>query len=199
MRTRMQSLGLLGRALNAAGDAELDAMVESLDADRRDALGQLSATDADSIREAVKGSGRLDGTMESVAAVLTEGCLADCVEQLGDHADHPTSDELRAVLPGLIERHGLAATRLMLASTVTGEANASAIIRDLLKSDDVVKLPPAEPPPAVVLHRSGDDEQASQAREALLQRRKRQRKHKQAEARARRDQAREARQAKTKR
>ena len=74
--------------------------------------------------------------------------LADCIKELGDHADNPTSDQLRAVLPGIVERHGLGITRVMLASTVTGEAQAAPVIRDLLKHDDALKLPPAETRPA---------------------------------------------------
>jgi hypothetical protein len=38
----------------------------------------------------------------------------------------------------------VAVTRIMLAATVAGEAPASAIIRDLLKSDELVALPKAE-------------------------------------------------------
>ena len=95
------------------------------------------------IREAA-GKGRIDGTMESLGLVLTDASLADCIEQLGDHADNPSSEQLRAVLPGLVERHGLGVTRLMLASTLAGEAAASAVIRDLLKHDETVQLPPAE-------------------------------------------------------
>ena len=48
--------------------------------------------------------------------------LADTIEQLGDKADLPSHDDLKEVLPGIIERHGLAATRMMLASAVAGDA-----------------------------------------------------------------------------
>ncbi|MBA3802239.1 MAG: hypothetical protein H0X22_04945 [Acidimicrobiia bacterium] len=187
-RTRLQSLGLLGRAFQAATDEELDAMVAALDDDHRDALTELGATDAASVRTAAA-EGRIDGTMESLAVVLVDACLADCIEQLGDHADNPSSDELRDVLPGIIERHGVAETRIMLASTVAGEANASAIIRDLLKSDDDVKLPPAEEPPVVVFERHRDDDDPD--RQALLARRREQRKAKQDAARVRREQSRQ--------
>ena len=187
-RTRLQSLGLLGRAFQAATDEELDALVAALDEDHRDALTELVATDAASVRAAAA-EGRIDGTMESIAVVLVDACLADCIEQLGDHADNPSSDELRDVLPGIIERHGVAATRIMLASTVAGEANASAIIRDLLKSDDDVKLPPAEEPPVVVFERHRDDDDPD--RQALLARRREQRKAKQDAARVRREQSRQ--------
>lgn len=191
MRTRLQSLGLLGRAFRAASDDELEAMLERLDDEHREAIEPLGVTDAASMRQVVN-TGRLDGTMESLAAVLTDGCLADCIEQLGDHADHPSTDQVREVLPGLIERHGLAETRLMLASTVAGEANAAAIIRDLLKHDETVKLPPPESPPVVIPERADRDDDSAE-RQTILARRKEQRKLKQAEARTRRQQAQQAR------
>ena len=53
---------------------------------------------ADAIREAAA-KGRIDGTLESLGFVLTDAALADCIEQLGDHADNPSSEQLRAVLP----------------------------------------------------------------------------------------------------
>ncbi len=191
MKTRLQSLGLLGRAFKCASDEELEAMVEGLDEEHREAIEPLGITDAASIREAVN-TGRLDGTMESLAVVLSDTCLADCIEQLGEHSDHPSTDQIREVLPDLIERHGLAKTRLMLASTVAGEANASAIIRDLLKHDETVKLPAAESTPVVIPERSRRQD-ADEEREAIVARRKEQRKFKQAEARTRRQQAEQAR------
>ena len=187
MKTRLQSLGLLDRALAATTDAEIEALVAALDDDHREAVERLAEgiTPA-AIREAgVKG--RVNGTLESIAVVLADACLADCIEQLGDHSDNPTSDQLREVLPGLIERHGLACTRLMLATTVVGEAPASAIVRDLLKHDDDVKLPPMEPrplPPVVDVKRGSDAE-----REAVKAKRRELKLRRQAEARARREQS----------
>ena len=187
MKTRLQSLGLLDRALAATTDAEIEALVAALDDDHREAVERLAEgiTPA-AIREAgVKG--RVNGTLESIAVVLADACLADCIEQLGDHSDNPTSDQLREVLPGLIERHGLACTRLMLATTVVGEAPASAIVRDLLKHDDDVKLPPMEPrpiPPVVETKRGSDAE-----REAVKAKRRELKLRRQAEARARREQS----------
>lgn len=187
MKSRLQALGLLDRSIAAASDDDVDAVVASLGDDHRDALEQLVDGDvgAESIRAAVA-TGRLDGTMESVALVLTDAALADCIEQLGDHADHPTSDQLREVLPGLVERHGVAIVRVMLASTVAGEAPASAVIRDLLKHDDRVKLPPAEPKPlSPIIERDDDPDE----RAAIKAKRKEQKARKQEEARARREQA----------
>ncbi len=202
MKTRLQALGLVDRALAATTDEEIDALVAGLGEDHVEALGKLcgaSATgenasgeddaggiSADQIRAGAS-KGRLDGTMESIVMVLTDACLADCIEQLGDHADNPSSDQLREILPGVAERHGVPVTRLMLASTVAGEAPASAIIRDLLKHDDLVKLPPAEAKPLVPMRETPRADDAE--REALREKRREMKARRQAEARARREQS----------
>jgi hypothetical protein len=140
-KNRMQALGLLDRAFKAATDPELDAAIEALDEEHRDGLDSFVETlDAAGVRTAVK-SGRINGEMEAIAAIVTDTCLADCIKELGDHADNPSTAQLQEVLPGVVERHGAAVTRIMLASTVAGEAPASAIIRDLLKTDELVALP----------------------------------------------------------
>ncbi len=182
MKTRLQALGLLDRALAATTDDEIEALVTALDDDHREAVERLAEglTPA-AIREATT-KGRVNGTLESIAVVLADACLADCIEQLGEHSDNPTSDQLREVLPGLIERHGLACTRLMLASTVVGEAQASAIIRDLLKHDDDVKLPPMEPRPIPPIVETQHGSAAE--REALKAKRREVKLRRQAEARA---------------
>jgi hypothetical protein len=187
MKTRLQALGLLDRAIAAMTDEELDAVVASLDDDHREAVERLaSGTTAADIRAAVA-HGRINGTMESLAMVLSDHCLADCIEQLGDHADNPSTAQLQEVLPGVAERHGVPITRVMLASTVAGEAPASAIIRDLLKHDDLVKLPPAAPReivPAATVAADPDPE-----REALLEKRREAKQRKREEARLRREQS----------
>jgi hypothetical protein len=192
VKSRLQALGLLDRAFANATDDELVAARDALDDDHRDALDQLVGADADAqtMRDAVA-RGRLDGTLESAALVISDACLADCIEQLGEHADHPSSDQLREVLPGIVERHGLGITRMMLASTVVGEAPAAAIIRDLLKHDDLVKLPPAEPRPITPLGPSADV--SDEERAALKAKRKEMRKKKQDEQRQRREQSKRAR------
>ena len=110
-----------------------------------------------------------------------------CIEQLGDNADHPSTDDLNDVLPSIIERHGVACTRIMLASTVAGEAPAAAIIRDILKHDEVLALPAAEERSIIPARRdaSGDDAE----REELKAKRREAKARKQAEAKARREQA----------
>ncbi len=162
MKNRMQALGLLDRSFKATTDDELAAAIEALDDDHRDGLDEfVDELSADGVREGVK-AGRIDGGMEAIAAIVTDACLADCIEQLGNHADNPSTDQLREVLPGVIERHGLATTRIMLASTVAGEAPAAAIIRDLLKHDETLALPKADEvqlAPLVDTRRHSEDEQ----------------------------------------
>lgn len=189
VKNRLQALGLVDRAFQSTTDDELAAAVEQLGDEHRDAMNELvgETLEPESIRESI-GKGRMDGTMESVALLVSDACLADCIEQLGENADHPSSDELRDVLPGLIERHGKGVTQIMLASTVAGEAPASAIIRDLLKHDDLVKLPPPAATPRGPIARAPKVDDAE--REAIRAKRKEMKQQKQAEARARREQSR---------
>lgn len=188
VKTRLQNLGLLDRAFANAADADLDGAIAGLNDEHREALDELIGTDADAaaVRDAIA-RGRLDGTMESTAMVLTDACLADCIEQLGDHADHPSSEQLREVLPGLIDTYGKPMTQLMLTSAVAGEASAAPIIRDLLKHDDDIKLPPAEPKPISPIVQGPDVDEEERA--AIKAKRKEMRKRKQEEARRRREQA----------
>lgn len=197
MKTRLQALGLLDRALRATSDDELTAAVAALNDDHREAVERLvGATGDDVTPDAIRAAavkGRMNGTMESLAIVLTDACLADCIEQLGDHSDNPTGEQLKEVLPGVVERHGLAITRLMLASTVAGEAAAANTIRDLLKNDELVQLPKEEPRRIVPVAERAADAEPDPEREAVRARRQEARRRKQAEAAARREQAARAR------
>ena len=151
-KAHIAALSLLDRALLAVPDSELAALLAALPEDHTSAIKRLCDLrdeDADLV-EAVRvaaNKGRLNGDLQRICVVMSDACLADCVEQLGESADMPTEEELQAVIPGLIERHGLGIVRLMLAATVVGEAPVSAIIVGLLKTDDTVKLPPAEQKP----------------------------------------------------
>jgi hypothetical protein len=192
MKTRLQSLGLLDRAIRATTDEELETVVAALGDDHLEAVERF--TGGELTPEAIRAAtvkGRLDGTMEGLAMVLTDAALADCIKELGDHADNPTSDQLREVLPGVIERHGIGATRMMLASTVAGEAAAATVIRDLLKHDDLVALPKDEPPPPSPIIRAPDVSDVE--RDAIRAKRQEQRRKKQADARQRREQSAQAR------
>lgn len=187
MKNRMQALGLLDRAFKATTDEELMAAMESLDDDHREGLETfVDEMTADGVRAGVK-TGRIDGGMEAIAAIISDACLADCIEQLGDHAENPSTDQLTEVMPGVIERHSLGIARIMLAGTVAGEAPAAAIIRDLLKNDETLALPKAEITeiaPLIDTAKRSDDEQAE-----LRAKRKAAKAAKKEAERARREQA----------
>ena len=189
MKNRLQTLGLLDRTFAVATDEDITALVEALDEDHMEALTELVGGEPDAVRVRDGVSrGRLDGTMEGIAIVLTDACLADCIEELGDAADYPSTDDLNEVLPGIIERHGIPATRIMLAATIAGEAPAAAIIREILKSDETLGLPAVEASTVIPLR--NDDN--SDERDEVKARRKEAKLKKQAEARARREQAQRA-------
>lgn len=198
VKARLAALSLLDRALAAMSDDELTAAVQAQPDDHRDALAKVAGVPAGaddttwvaSLRDAAH-KGRINGGLEQIAAVLTDAALSDCVEQLGDAADAPTEEQLREVLPGLRERHGLPTTRLMLASAVCGEATASPILVRLLKTDDELKLPPVPARAAAPVR--VDDRHSEAEREELRRSRRERREREQAEARARREQAARAR------
>ncbi len=190
MKNRLQALSLLDRALATMTDEELEALVASLPEDHRGAIDKLCGAREGGFEEpsartlAVRTTaarGRMSGLLEQLATVLTDPCLADCIEQLGNKADNPGEADLQRVTPGLVERHGLATVRLTYASSIAGEAAASVLLTRLLKFDDTLALPQREEADApAVLVREADDETKA--------RRKAAKERKQAEARARREQ-----------
>ena len=174
-------------------DEELTAAIAAVDDDHRTAVLQLAEVPAEAseaatlayVRTAAQ-RGRINGVLEQVALVLTDVCLADCIKALGDASDNPTEEQLRGVLPALVEQYGLPVVRLMLASAIAGEANATPILTRLLKSDEVFALPAVEPVVTAAPVRTVEDDPE---RERLKAERKERKRQQQAEARARREQA----------
>lgn len=199
VRARLAALSLVDRALRAFDDDELTTAIAALDDDHRSAVLQLAEAPTDSTEVAVVAyvrtagqRGRMNGVLEQLALVLTDACLAECITELGDASDNPTEEQLRAVLPGLVERHGLSVVRLMMASAIAGEALASPILTRLLKADEVYALPAVEAAPAlppVTTKPANDDPE----RQRIKAERKERKAQQQAEARARREQAAQAR------
>ncbi|MCU1359998.1 MAG: hypothetical protein JWN99_1287 [Ilumatobacteraceae bacterium] len=192
MKNRLQALSLLDRALLAMTDAELEALVATLPDDHREAIDKLAgardeagfedpAARTVAIRATVA-RGRMSGALEQVATVLTDPCLADCIEQLGDSSDNPSEADLAEVTPGLIERHGLATVRLTLAASVAGEAAASVLLTRLLKHDEVLALPAREAEPVVTTVNVAEADDETKARRKAAKERK------QVESRLRREQ-----------
>lgn len=83
--------------------------------------------------------------------------------------------------PALVEKHGLATVRMMMAGSVAGEAPASVALTRLLKHDDNLALPPVEHEEAIVLPPPTADDDIKAKRKAAKAAR-------QADARARREQ-----------
>jgi hypothetical protein len=151
VKNRLAALSMLDRAFRLLPDERITELYGSLDDDAKDAVQHIAGVKGDdpsmtdliaAIRTTVQ-KGRINGDLERMALVLTDACLTDCIEALGDDSDDPSEENLRDVLPAVIEKHGLATTQVMLASVVTGEAIASPIITRLLKHDEAWKLPPA--------------------------------------------------------
>ncbi len=191
MKNRIQALALLDRAMMAMTDDEIETLIATLPDDHRDAIDKICGAHDNEIETpaartlAIRSTvarGRMTGSLEQIATVLTDPCLADCIEQLGDASDNPTEADLAEVSPGLVERHGVATVRLTLAASVAGEAAASVVLTRVLKHDDVLALPARdedETPPVVLVNEADDDTKA---------RRKAAKERKQTEAKARRNQ-----------
>jgi len=196
LKTRLQALSLLDRALAAMTEEELATLVDKLPDDHRQALDKIAgARDEDGFSDpaardlavrATAARGRMNGGLEQVATILCDPCLADCVEALGDHADNPTEDELLDVTPALVDKYGLATVRLMMAGSVAGEAAASVALTRLLKHDETLALPPVEHEEVTVLPPPTADEEIKAKRKAAKLAKKADAKHRrEQQARAR--------------
>jgi hypothetical protein len=190
MKNRLQGLTLLDRALTAMTDAEMETLVAELPDDHRTALDDVCGARAGGFTEpatrtlamrATAARGRVNGGLEQITTLLCDPCLADCIEALGDNSDNPTEDQILEVTPALIDKHGLATVRLMLAGSVAGEAAASVALTRVLKHDETLALPPAEREAVTVLAPpTADDDVKAKRKAAKLA--------KQAASRARREQ-----------
>lgn len=175
LKNRLQALSLLDRAFSAMTDDELATLVASLPEDHVAALDEVCGardggfTDAEARTLAIRATaarGRMNGGLEQVCTLVTDPALAKCIELLGDHSDNPTDEQVLEVSPALVEEFGLAATRLMLASSVAGEAAASEALTRLLKHDETLALPPAERVDVEVLPAPSADEETKARRKA---------------------------------
>ncbi|MDP2291375.1 MAG: hypothetical protein Q8M22_09300 [Actinomycetota bacterium] len=195
LKIRLQALSLLDRAFAAMTDEELATLVASLPDDHVEALDELCGareggfTDADARTLAVRATaarGRMNGGLEQISTLITDPALAKCIEMLGDNSDNPSEEQLLEVTPTIIEEFGLATTRLMLASSIAGEAAASVMLTRVLKHDETLALPPVEMPEVEVLPARTADEETKAKRKAAKEK-------KQAEARKAREQQQRAR------
>lgn len=198
VKNRLAALSMLDRAFRLLPDEQITSLYDALEDDAKDAVQHIAGVKGDdpdmptllaAIRDRVQ-KGRINGDLERIALVLTDACLADCIEALGSAADDPSEGQLRDALPGVIDKHGLPLTQVMLASVVCGEAVASPIIIRFLKHDDAWKLPPA---PTVTTAPVVLEKEESPEREALKAERKARKAAEQEAARRRREQSAQAR------
>ncbi len=190
LKNRLQALSLLDRAFAALTDAEIEALVASLPDDHREAVDTICGAKEGGFEDpaartlamrAAAGRGRMTGQLEQLSTVVTDPCLAKCIEMLGEHSDNPTEPQLLEVTPTLIEEFGIGATRLMIASSIAGEAAATPMLTRLLKHDETLALPPADAVETTLLPAPHADAELKAKRKAAKEK-------KQADAKARREQ-----------
>ena len=144
-KERVTRLAALDRELRNLTDDQVIELIERLPEESRAAADRLAGAPTEDGRPNVAGlrasaaRARMKGSLERVTAMLSDACLNDCVEVLGDNADRPTELHLQAVLPGLVARHGVPATRLMFATAVAGEAPAVNAIAKILKNQELFR------------------------------------------------------------
>lgn len=189
-KDRLARLALLDRAFSLLTDEEVLALLTGLPDEAAAAVDHFATAAAPGIGgrvetiKAAAAKGRMNGNLERVTNTISALVLNDCVEALGDHADLPSEDDLRDVAPGLVEKHGLNATRVMLATVAAGDAPAATAIVRLLKHDELLGLPAVAPTvftPTVPVAEAPE-------RAAIRERRKADKKKQQAESALRRDQ-----------
>ncbi|MDA2972187.1 MAG: hypothetical protein O3B19_08455 [Actinomycetota bacterium] len=194
VKTRLVALSLLDRALRSLEDTEIVRRYQALDEEGQDAVQHIAGVKGSELDDAglvsaireTANKGRINGDLERLSLLLTDDCLNDCIELLGDDSDDPSEEQLLDVLPEVSKKHGLAATQMMLATVVCGEAVASPHIIRILKTNDDYKLPPAEVTTTapVVLEKEETAERA-----ALREQRKARKAAEQEAARKRREQS----------
>jgi hypothetical protein len=141
-------LAALEREFTHMTDAEMSALIEGLEPQALRYIAGMSGASDDGpidvtmLRAAMR-RGRMKGAPERVAAVLTDKCLNECIETLGENADLPSEEDLAAALPTVVKNHGVAATRVMMAAVVLGEAPAAKAITKTLKNLPLLQTPPA--------------------------------------------------------
>lgn len=134
-------------------DSELTALFDSLPDDHRDAVDSLCGATGEGFADpaarvvamrAIASRGKVNGGLEQLASILTDPCLATCIESLGKNADNPTEEQLMEIAPSIVERYGLGTFRLTMAASVAGEAAASAMLSRVLRHHDTYSLPEVE-------------------------------------------------------
>jgi hypothetical protein len=138
-------LALVEKELRLLPDAELAKLVAACPEEAQRWMIAISGSDDETLSvEGLRGAlkrGRMKGLPDKAAATLTDTCLHDCIEALGDKADLPSEADLMGVTAALAAKHGVGTTRLMLAAAALAEAPAANAIVKVLKNDPSLALP----------------------------------------------------------
>jgi hypothetical protein len=140
-------LALVEKELRLLPDDQLGKLVGACPEEAQKWLINISGTDDETLSvEGLRGAlkrGRMKGLPDRACATLTDACLHDCIEALGEKADLPSEADLMAVTPALAAKHGIGTTRLMLAAAALAEAPAANAIVKVLKNDPSLAIPAA--------------------------------------------------------
>lgn len=149
-------------ALAALTDESLTAAAVALDEELRDVLAQVAGLGADSFDDEATLAERIrDGAQRrrcagDVCVVLCEPCTRHCIEVLGSASDDPTLEDLQAILPDVIEKFGLEATKLMVIQYSLSLQG----FKKLIAADERFALPVSQSP-AMQLRVIDEDAQAA--------------------------------------
>jgi hypothetical protein len=81
----------------------------------------------------------------SIAFALVEETNDATIAALGDNHEDPSRDDLLAILPQVIDEHGLPLVTLMLAAYASSDARCQAVMGEIIDTDERFVLP--DPPP----------------------------------------------------
>ncbi len=84
----------------------------------------------------VLGRAQYRAALPYAAAVLSEPCLAEVIEALGDNADDPTREQLLEAIDAVGDEHDDVTLAVMLASVADGGMPASDLCFSILESDE---------------------------------------------------------------
>jgi hypothetical protein len=124
----------------------------------------------------VLGRAQYRAALPYAAAVLAEPCLAAVIEQLGEHADEPTRDQLLAAIDAVGDEYDDVMVAVMLASVADGDMAASDLCFEVLDSDerfgltDWARFARAEAAPSAPRAVATVSEEQREARKAKKQR-----------------------------
>lgn len=164
--------------LGSIPDDDLAALAAALEEDLRDHLARVLALPAGSFDSPESLGPKMREAMATRRAhldtgvLLAEPAVEAAIEALGDRSDDPSLEDLHGVLPDLIERFGLVATRLMAVQYSVSLGG----FRKLAATDERFAIPTSTPSaPAPASKPPANDPERDATRRARAERKARER------------------------